>query len=100
VRWVFGLGGRSGFNRLPWCDLLFAVVVTEGFEELEAEFKKRGSDYSRGIEPEHDREDGGFGDRHPCVFSIEVGLVRRSHDVISGCLWTPVMSLKGCMCWG
>jgi hypothetical protein len=50
------------------------VVVTEGFEELEAEFKKKGSDYSRGIEPEGDREDGGFGDRHPCVFSIEVGL--------------------------
>jgi hypothetical protein len=50
------------------------VVVTEGFEELEAEFKEKGRGSGCGIEPESKSEDGGFGDRHPCVFSIEVGL--------------------------
>ncbi len=49
------------------------MVVTEDFEELKAEFEQSGCG-SGGIEAEGDRGDGGFGDRHPSVFSIEVGL--------------------------
>lgn len=49
---------------------LFAmVVVAEDFEELKAEFEQGGCG-SGGIEAEGDRDDGGFGDRHPSVFSI------------------------------
>ena len=48
--------------------------MTEGSEQLEAEFKEKGRGSGCGIEPEGDRKDGGFGDRHPCIFSIEVGL--------------------------
>ena len=73
-------------------------MVAENFEELKAEFEQGGCG-SGGIEAEGDRDDGSFCDRHPSVFSIEVGFLRRFHGVISGCLWTPVISLKACMCW-
>ena len=49
------------------------MVVAEDFEELKAEFEQGGCG-SGGIEAEGDRDDGGFYDRHPSVFSIEVGL--------------------------
>ena len=49
------------------------MVVAENFEELKAEFEQGGGG-SGGIEAEGDRDDGGFCDRHPSVFSIEVGL--------------------------
>ena len=48
--------------------------MAKGCKQLEAEFKEKGSGSGCGIEPEGESKDGGFGDRHPCVFSIEVGL--------------------------
>ena len=49
------------------------MVVAEDFEELKAEFEQGGCG-SGGIEAEGDRDDGSFCNRHPSVFSIEVGL--------------------------
>ena len=72
--------GRSHDSRSPkrLCNRLFAVVVAEDFEKLKAEFEQSGC-ASGGIEAEGDRNDGGFGDRHPSVFSIEIS----SYEMIS-----------------
>ena len=49
-------------------------MMAKGSEQLEAEFEEKGRGPGCRIEPEGESQNGGFGDRHPSVFSIEVGL--------------------------